>query len=143
MDCVPGPAVVLLFFPVKNSVLDRRNPRATVPGIGCRADRPSPKKLVPRNAFIFGWSCMSRLQPVAIINTGSKRRTRRRGDREKGRKRRVVALFPTLPFTPSVFSDFDIINFHRAQTLQQLHHLRVIELRIVRFNSQEESIARR
>src|SRR6185503_3532797 len=120
MDCVPGPAVVLLFFPVKNSVLERRKPRATVPGMGCRADRPSPKKLVPRNAFIFGWSCMSRRQPVAPRAIRSKRQTRRRGDgetgrrgyRETGRKRRVVTPSPTLLFTPSVFSHFDIINFH-------------------------------
>jgi hypothetical protein len=42
-----------------------------------------------------------------------------------------------------VFSDFDIINFQRAQALQQLHRLRMIELRIVRFNRQKESIARR
>src|ERR1043166_6278093 len=139
--CAPGDGwgagvavapAALGFLPVKNSVSVRSWPRSIVPSIGCRVESPSVKKVELRNGFILGWSCMSRRQPAEIrISHKEAQKTQTNS----------LDLLCLMCLFVAVISDFDIINFQSIQTLQQLNHFRVIELRIVGFDRQEESIA--
>src|SRR6185503_17557106 len=101
--------------------------------IGCRLPSPSAKNVAPRSGLTFGWSCISRLHPLEPSH-------------KKAQKAQITALaFVSFcafcAFLWPIFLDFDIRNCNRIQTLQQIDNLSMIELRIVRFNREKESIA--
>src|ERR1017187_728631 len=55
-------------LPVVSSVSSLRWPRATVPSVMGRAERPSVKKSLGRRGMYFGWSCMSWRQAASRRN---------------------------------------------------------------------------
>jgi hypothetical protein len=60
-------------LPVFNNVSSLRWPRATVPSVMGRAERPSAKNSLGRSGMYFGWSCMSWRQAdsIATDNTSA------------------------------------------------------------------------
>src|SRR5215470_6749296 len=76
---------------------------------------------------------MSRRQPP---------RKKEKGKRKKTSPRRA-ALFAFLLFTFAFVLEFHIQNFHRFQGFQKPKRLIVIKLRILCFDNQEKTVARR
>src|ERR1019366_5038806 len=102
-------------LPVVSSVSSLRWPRATVPSVMGRAERPSAKKSLGRSGMYFGWSCMS------WRHADSRRR-----ESTRALKVRLVRNFRYLP---------------GLQRLQERARLVAIEERIGGFDAQEETIA--
>src|ERR1017187_9688434 len=139
-------------LPVVSSVSSLRWPRATVPSVMGRAERPSAKKSLGRSGTYFGWSCMSWRQADS-----------RRSDikRMVGRTPGSAADAPVglllwreagpggPPRTrgsapPSGLPAFLMRNFRYLpglQRFQELARLLAIEERIDGFDAQEETIA--
>src|ERR1035441_8580610 len=104
-------------LPVASNVSSLRWPRATVPSVMGRAERPSAKKSLGRSGIYFGWSCMSWRQADS-----------RRSDNMSAPKARLMRNFRYLP---------------GLQRLQELAGLGAIEERIGGFDAEEETIAAR
>src|ERR1035437_3090500 len=102
-------------LPVYNNVSSLRWPRATVPSMMGRAERPSAKKSLGRRGTYFGWSCMSCRQADS-----------RRSDKTRAPRGRLVRNFRYLP---------------GLQRLQELARFVAIEERIDGFDAQEETVA--
>src|ERR1035441_7588918 len=119
-------------LPVVSSVSSLRWPRATVPSVMGRAERPSAKKSLGLSGTYFGWSCMSWRQ------ADSSRSGRTRGQTETlwwHKELRRGALWAG--------SDFLVRNFRYLpglQRLQKLACLVAIEERIGGFDAQEEPV---
>src|ERR1019366_5964647 len=101
-------------LPVVSSVSSLRWPRATVPSVMGRAERPSAKKSLGLSGTYFGWSCMSCRQADS-----------RRSGRTRALRGRLVRNFRYL---------------HGLQRLQELASFLAIEERIGGFDAQEEPV---
>src|SRR5450432_2096174 len=88
------------------------------PGSSGREARRSSKKLLPASGLYFGWSCMSCRQEATSSVSGN--RTTARLDLPRN--------FAYLP---------------RSQTFEKFSRGLGVELRIVRFDAEEEAVARR
>src|ERR1039458_9722199 len=97
-------------LPVVSSVSSLRWPRATVPSVMGRAERPSAKKSLGLSGTYFGWSCMS---------------CRQADSRRRALRVRLVRNFRYLP---------------GLQRLQELASFLAIEERIGGFDAQEEPV---
>src|SRR3954447_26935319 len=121
----------LLTLPVKKASSSCSVPRATVPSTSGRALDPSAKNVLGRRPRYFGWLCMSwrhaetasRLTPA----NASSRSARRRPPRFPNSQSRIPLLC-------------DVIDLSRPETLKKRTRRGVIELRIRRFDGQEEAI---
>src|ERR1019366_5057774 len=102
-------------LPVLSSVSSLRWPRATVPSVMGRAERPSAKKSLGRSGTYFGWSCMSWRQADS-----------RRRDDTSAPNVRLMRNFGYLPW---------------LQRLQERARFVAIEERIGGFDAQEETVA--
>src|SRR5450759_3125955 len=150
-------------LPVYNNVSSLRWPRATVPSVMGRAERPSAKKSLGRRGTYFGWSCMSWRQadsrrsesrrivgqailPAAAFLGGFSRRC----GSLRARQRRLKAgcsqdwLTHNLCRMAAHDTAFLVRNFRYLPGLQRLQELArfvSIEERIGGFDAQEETVA--
>src|SRR5215813_7403445 len=104
------------FFPVKNAASSWSVPRATVPSTSGRALEPFLKKMLSRSGIDFGELCMSCRQADTASSPAAS-------------SRRVLWL--------------DFIDLARIEPLQEVQRALAIELRILRFDQQEELVAAR
>src|ERR1035437_6483720 len=116
-------------LPVYNNVSSLRWPRATVPSVRGRAERPSAKKSLGRRGMYFGWSCMSW----------------RQAERRTSDSTRMVghALACQRPLA-GAFRAFLVRNFRYLPGLQRLQELArfvAIKERIGGFDAQKEAAA--
>src|SRR5450631_3217462 len=148
-------------LPVVSSVSSLRWPRATVPSVMGRAERPSAKKSLGRRGMYFGWSCMSWRQ----ADSRRSERTRAQTETQWWHKalpcaserssdvraalgctsRRLMPL-ASEPRRGALWagSGFLVRNFRYLPGLQRLQELAsfvAIEERIGGFDAQEETIA--
>src|SRR6185436_77537 len=133
-------------LPVKNASSSWSVPRATTPSTSGRALDPSAKNPLGRSPRYFGWLCMSWRQPEASMIAATAQAARPRlhlllrvgthpHAREISRNRA-----PSLDRVLKRRLLLDIAHFFGAQTLQKASRPRVVELRILRFDRQEEPI---
>src|ERR1022692_1943307 len=148
-------------LPVASSVSSLRWPRATVPSVMGRAERPSAKKSLGRKGMYFGWSCMSWRHPdsrtsdsrrmvgrtprsarvpldppladeISFIHAPASRRGRRPRTRGSAPPRRTSE-------TASLVRNFRYLP--GLQRLQERARFVAIEQWIVGFDAQEETVA--
>src|ERR1051325_654563 len=112
-------------FPVKNAASSCSVPRATVSSTSGRALEGFLKNMLSRSGIAFGWLCMSWRQPAADSSTAANTSPR------------------LMPRAPRLASRFNFAHPRRIQSLQEVHRLLLVELRIRRFNEQETPIAAR
>src|SRR5688500_11132934 len=139
-------------LPVKNAASSCSVPRATVPSTSGRALPPSVKNAVPRSPRYFGWWCMSWRQPAAltieiaathseIARSRAARLPPKGGSHEFSSGSRA----PRRPACVASgfsrkFSVRDLIDVPRTQALEKVGRAEPIELRIRRFDGQEEAL---
>src|ERR1035441_7686143 len=145
-------------LPVVSSVSSLRWPRATVPSVMGRAERPSAKKSLGRSGMYFGWSCMSWRQaesrrsgnrrivgqailPAAAFLGGSLRRCGRLRSRQRRLKAGCSQDWMPHSFQHKAFLVRNFRYLPGLQRLQELARLVAIEERIGGFDAQEETIA--
>src|SRR4029453_5612996 len=102
-------------FPVKNAASSCSVPRPIVPSTTGLALDVSLKNMLSRSGIALGWLCMSCLQPAAASRRSPTSRPR-------------LAL--RLAF----------IDLARIQRLQEIQRLHAVELRVRRFDEQEELV---
>src|SRR3989475_1355393 len=100
-------------------------PRATVPSTSARSDRPSPKKSVGESGRCFGWRAMSCWQPARPHAKYSASEAQR-----IGRPRNVAEALNILHLA-------DIV---RLQAHKKFFRAGAVELRVFRFDAQEEPV---
>src|SRR5260221_11053095 len=108
------------FFPVKNAASSCSVPRATVPSTSGRALDPFLKNTLSRSGIAFGELCMSWRQPDAAAATSQK---------AKGRRQRNLG--------------FNVAYLAGVEPLQKVARLHAVELRVRRFDQQEELVPAR
>src|SRR5450759_1235377 len=152
-------------LPVYNNVSSLRWPRATVPSMMGRAERPSAKKSLGRRGMYFGWSCMSWRQadsrtsdsrrivgrailPASAFLGGSSCRCG--SPRARQRRLKAGCSQDWLPHSKWHLASacqllaFLVRNFRYLPGLQRLQELArfvAIEERIGGFDAQEETVA--
>src|SRR5215471_3502625 len=117
-------------FPVKNAASSCSVPRATVSSTSGRALEPFLKNMLSRSGIAFGWLCMSCRQPVSAASTQNPASASERPD-----------LGPRT-------SELDALRLNfayprRIESLQEIHRLTLVELRVRGFHEQEEAVAAR
>src|SRR5712692_6096353 len=102
-------------------------PRATVPSTSARSDRPSPKKSVGESGRCFGWRAMSCWQPARPHPKQSASEAQR-----IHRPRNVAEALNIL----------HLADIMRLQAHQKFFRAGAVELRVFRFDAQEEPVVR-
>src|SRR5260221_8975260 len=106
------------FFPVKNAVSSCSVPRATVPSTSGRALDPFLKNTLSRSGIAFGELCMSWRQPAAAS----------RRQKTGGRRQNL---------------GFNFTHLAGVEPLEKIARLHAVELRVRRFDQQEELVPAR
>src|SRR5712692_1522918 len=102
-------------------------PRATVPSTSARSDRPSPKKSVGESGRCFGWRAMSCWQPARPHPKQSASEAQR-----IHRPRNVAEALNIL----------HLADIMRLQAHKKFFRAGAVELRVFRFDAQEEPVVR-
>src|ERR1035437_3873245 len=121
-------------WPGQSDVSALRWPRATVPSVMERAERPSAKKSLGRRGTYFGWSCMSWRQADSRTRDNASKpiaplRARLRSEPRPSGSDATAFLVRNFRYLPGL------------QRLQELARFLPIEERIGGFDAQEETVA--